>query len=103
MYFRKKFAEIYTICTIPYQTDITNGYFSKNPDKIKSVAQNLAEYGVNEILLSVDAFHQETIPLEYVTKFAKAVLETGVEIKVQPAWLVNPDADNSYKGYSRNL
>lgn len=75
---------------------ITNGYFSKDYGKIKLIAEKLAESGVNEILLSVDAFHQETIPLEYVKVFAQAVKGTDAEIKVHPAWLVSPQDENSY-------
>ena len=44
---------------------ITNGYFTKDEKKMSTVVAALKECGVNEILLSVDAFHQETIPLEY--------------------------------------
>lgn len=43
---------------IPHRQLITNGYFSKDFDKISSTAVRLAESGVNQILLSVDAFHQ---------------------------------------------
>ena len=81
---------------IPQRQLITNGYFSKDKEKIRLVANNIIGSGVNEILLSVDAFHQETIPLEYVTEFAKAVKNADISFKVQPAWLVSPDADNSY-------
>lgn len=81
---------------IPKRQLITNGYFSKDSDRIKLVAEKLAECGVNEILLSVDAFHQETIPLEYVKLFAQAVKENDVEIKVHSAWLVSFEDNNSY-------
>ena len=47
---------------IPRRQLITNGYFSTNEAKIRDVAVQLAQCGVNDILLSVDAFHQETIP-----------------------------------------
>ena len=81
---------------IPKRQLITNGYFSKDYDRIKLVAEKLAESGVNEILLSVDAFHQETIPLGYVKMFAQAVKENDFEIKVHPAWLVSFEDNNSY-------
>jgi hypothetical protein len=81
---------------IPKRQLITNGYFSKNLDKIRLTADRLAESGVNEILLSVDAFHQETIPLEYVKAFAEAVKTTDIDIKVHPAWLVSEDDSNPY-------
>ena len=82
---------------------ITNGFFTKNTDRIKEVAKLLSECGVNEILLSVDAFHQETIPLNIVKEFAKAVLETGTLIKVQPAWLVSKEDENLYNIKTKEL
>ncbi len=92
-----------TELSIPERQLITNGYFSKDYEKISSVAQRLAESGVNEILLSVDAFHQETIPLEYVKAFAGAVKEADVSLKLQPAWLQSPDADNEYNRKTKKL
>lgn len=88
---------------IPHRQLITNGFFSKDDAKIKDVAERLAECGVNDILLSVDAFHQETIPLEYVKAFAQAVLETGAPIRVQPAWLVSENDDNPYNRRTKEL
>lgn len=88
---------------IPKRQLITNGYFSKDSGKIRAVAFSLAENGVNEILLSVDAFHQETIPLEYVKAFAKAVKEAGVNIKVHPAWLVRANAENIYNNKTKEI
>lgn len=88
---------------IPHRQLITNGFFSKDFDKITLVANKLAESGVNEILLSVDAFHQETIPLEHVKSFAEAIKDTGVKIKVHPAWLVSPEADNPYNNKTKEI
>ena len=88
---------------IPHRQLITNGYFSNDMAKIKSVAQGLAECGVNDILLSVDAFHQETIPLDIVKAFAKAVVETGTGIRVQPAWLVSEADNNPYNIRTREI
>ncbi|MBQ8209772.1 MAG: radical SAM protein [Clostridia bacterium] len=86
---------------IPYRQLITNGYFSKDFEKLKLVAQKIIECGVNDILLSVDAFHQETIPLEYVKAFAKAVNESDVRLRVHPAWLISPESDNPYNNKTR--
>ena len=88
---------------IPERQLITNGYFSKNPDKIKAVAEDIIRSGVNEILLSVDAFHQETIPLEYVTEFAKAIIGNGITFKVHPAWLVSAEDNNPYNVRTREI
>lgn len=88
---------------IPKRQLITNGYFGKDSEKIKLVADMLAESGVNEILLSVDAFHQETIPLDYVMQFAEAVIKNDMNIKVHPAWLASKDNDNGYNQTTKAL
>ena len=88
---------------VPKRQIITNGYFSKDVEKIRFVAKKLAESGVNEILLSVDAFHQETIPLDIVRTFASAVKEYGIPLKLQPAWLKSPLHDNPYNLKTREI
>lgn len=88
---------------IPKRQLITNGYFSKDYDKIRLVAEKIAESGVNDVLVSVDAFHQETIPLEPVKFFAEAIKQKGVQIKLQPAWLESREADNAYNKRTREI
>ena len=81
-------------CGIPCRQIITNGYFSRDEGRIREVAQSLADAGVNDVLISVDAFHQETIPLETVRIFAQAVKATGIEkVRFSPAWVVNEGFD----------
>lgn len=75
---------------------ITNGFFSRNKDRIKAVARQLVDSGVNDLLLSVDAFHQETIPLETVLLFAECAVEAGLRVRLQPAWLVSAGDPNPY-------
>lgn len=75
---------------------ITNGFFSQEDNRIKQVANDLVESGVNDILVSVDAFHQETIPLQPVMIFVKEIHRLGVRVRMQPAWLVDKDDDNPY-------
>ncbi len=88
---------------IPERHIITNGYFSKNTRRIREVARMLAASGVNKVMLSVDAFHQETIPLEHVLPFAEAVAEAGVLIRTHPAWLVSPEDENPYNRETRAI
>ena len=82
---------------------ITNGFFTKDTNKIKNAAKRLSESGVNEILLSVDAFHQETIPLEPVITFAEAALEEHIYLKLSPAWLVSETDNNPYNIKTKEL
>lgn len=102
--------EVYAIHTAAREAGIearqliTNGFFSQNEERIKSVVQKLAESGVNDLLLSVDAFHQEAIPLEPVLLFAKEVYQQGgIRIQVHPAWLVSKDDNNPYNIRTREL
>ncbi len=82
---------------------ITNGFFSESPEKIKDVVKDLKNSGVNELLLSVDAFHQEHIPLDSVLCFAKNAVEAELPVFLQPAWLVSPKDVNLYNDRTREI
>lgn len=88
---------------IPKRQIITNGYFSKDFANIYKTAELIAKCGVNDVLLSVDAFHQETIPLETVKLFATAVIQNGVPIRLQPAWLVSDKDNNPYNQKTKRI
>ena len=90
-------------CGIPKRQVITNGYFTKKADKVSQTAKMLSECGVNDLLLSVDAFHQETIPLDAVKFFAEEAGRRDIPIRLQPAWLVSPDANNPYNIKTREI
>ena len=82
---------------------ITNGFFTKDCKRMKEVAALLAESGVRRILLSVDAFHQEFIPLEAVRTFAEYVRETDIYIELSPAWLVSENDNNPYNVKTKEI
>ena len=88
---------------IPKRQLITNGFFSKSEERIKEAAEKLVQSGVNDILLSVDAFHQETIPLKPVKDFAEAVRAMGIPLRAHPAWLVNEETENLYNQRTREI
>ncbi len=88
---------------IPKRQIITNGCFSKRFDRIREVAERLARCGVNDLLLSVDAFHQETIPLDIVKLFALEAKQCDIPIRLQPAWLVSSTDDNPYNRKTREI
>lgn len=88
---------------VPKRQVITNGYFSKNREKIREVAEGLFLCGVNDLLLSVDAFHQEAIPLDVVKDFAAEAVCREIPIRLQPAWLVSEDDDNPYNVETRRI
>jgi MoaA/NifB/PqqE/SkfB family radical SAM enzyme len=89
--------EAATKCDIPVRQVITNGYFTNDQARILQVAANLKKSGVNSLLLSIDAFHKEYIPLERVYPFAKALYDEQIEdFKLHPAWVVNREHKNKY-------
>ena len=88
---------------VPRRQVITNGYISDDEDKIRGICRMLSECSVNDLLLSVDAFHQETIPIETVRRFAIEAKNLGIPIRLQPAWLVRSDAENPYNGRTREV
>ena len=88
---------------IPLREVITNGYWSNNSRRIKEIAKNLAESGVN-IIISVDAFHQEHVPLNIVRKTAEACLQAGIEdIAWNPCWVISEDDDNRYNRKTKSI
>ena len=88
---------------VPHRQVITNGYFSQDSIRIREVVQGLADSGVNDLLLSVDAFHQETIPIDIVKYFAAQAQECGIPIRLSPAWLVSATDDNPYNQITREI
>ena len=99
-------AEIIRTATelgIPRRQIITNGYFTKSDEVRRRVAEMLAEAGVNDLLLSVDAFHQEHIPLSEVRRFLENIIEAGVPVRLQPAWLVSPTDESPYNSKTRKI
>ncbi len=89
-------------CEIPTRQLITNGCFSKNPERICEVAKKLEESGVNHIMLSVDCFHEEHLPLSWVRQFAEALVQhyTG-KLHIHPAWVRSETDDNPYNERTR--
>ena len=88
---------------VPHRQVITNGFFTGDSARIREMAERLADCGVNDLLLSVDAFHQETIPIEPVRDFAYEAKRCGIPIRLSPAWLVGPADDNPYNRRTREL
>lgn len=88
---------------IPQRDLITNGFFSKDKKRIREVAHMLAISSVCDILLSVDVFHQETIPLYPVKFFAECVKKEGIGLKLSPAWLVSKEDNNPYNLKTKSI
>lgn len=55
------------------------------------------------LLLSVDSFHQETVPIDVVERFALEAKRCGIPIRLQPAWLVSAVDENPYNIKTRDI
>ena len=89
---------------VPKRQLITNGFFSENETAVKTTAKAVAESGVNDILISVDAFHQEKIPLKQVLFFTENLLKNGMlSVQTHPAWLVSKDDENIYNNKTKKI
>ena len=88
---------------VPRRQVITNGYFTKDAARVRETAAALAAAGVNDLLLSVDAFHQETIPADAVRGFAREAKACGIPLRISPAWLVSVEDDNPYNRRTRQI
>ena len=89
---------------VPVRQVITNGCFAKDSAYLAKTAKQLQAAGVNEILLSVDAFHQKTLPLARVHTFAKSAKACGIpNICLHPAWVVERTHPNEYNRQTEQL
>jgi len=83
---------------------ITNGFFTTDNSRLRSVVTTLIGSGVTRIFLSVDAFHQEHIAQERIRAFIDAVLSTCFEnITLHPAWVVSREHGNQYNARTKEI
>jgi hypothetical protein len=99
----EKIMDTARACSISRRQVITNGYFSAERERIREVARRLYSCGVNDLLVSVVAFHQETIPLEVVRIFLTEAVSLGIPTRLQPAYLVSREDGNPYNVRTRKI
>ena len=91
-------------CGINKRQLITNGFFSKDEKKTDEAAKALCDAGINAVLLSIDAFHQEFIPLGPVLQFADALMRHNIPyLRAHPAWVISEADINPYNTETRRL
>ena len=89
---------------IPVRDVITNGFWSRKSGETEEIADNLAKSGVTEVSVSVDAFHQEFVPLKFVKKAAESLLKAGIpRVSWNPCWVISKDHNNSYNRKTRAI
>lgn len=88
---------------IPRRQLITSGCFTHDKALREHTADRLEASGVNEILLSVDAFHTEHLPIAEQYAFARALCEAGLGsvTVLHPTWLKGPESRDPYDAKTR--
>jgi MoaA/NifB/PqqE/SkfB family radical SAM enzyme len=91
-------------CGIPDRQIITNGYWSNNKITINEIVSMIRSVGVNDILVSIDCFHEKHLNYEIV-KFTLEQLKKGTlaNIKLHPVWVENKDAVNPYNNKTKMI
>lgn len=93
-----------TGCGIKTRQILTSGFFTNSTEKSGLVANALADAGVNDLLLSVDSFHQEHIPFEPVYQFARDIINAKIpDATLYPAWLVSKEHQNPYNAKTKEI
>lgn len=89
---------------IPEIELITNGFWGKDVDRERSLATQLRDSGVNEVLISVDAFHSPYIHLDYARNAASACLTAGIRrVRWNVAILESENAPNQFDKQTRKI
>jgi hypothetical protein len=82
----------------------TNGYWATDPDTARRLLAGLQEAGLDHMLFSVDAFHQERVPVERIAIGIEAARELGYgRIEVDNRCLGEPDNENAFNQRTRNI
>ena len=82
----------------------TNGYWAVDTGSALERLAELRGAGLDHILFSVDAFHQEHVPLGRIATGIEAARALGFgRIEVDNRWLGAPDEDNAYNQRTREI
>jgi hypothetical protein len=83
---------------------ITNAGWPQSELDFRSVAFRLAKSGVTRILISVDSFHQQFIPLDVVKRNVQSLIYAGIaELEWNPCWLISRDHDNLWNNRTKEI
>ncbi len=91
-------------CGIPDRDVITSLGTPRKVEVFRQVARKLAESGVNGVYISVDAFHQEYIPVDVVRRNVLALLGAGISnLEWNISWVISPDHENPWNERTRQI
>ena len=90
-------------CGIGIREIITNAGWRTSGENSRLIASKLSESGVTNMCISVDAFHQEYIPIDVVKHNVRALVEAGLTIEWNPCWVISREHDNQWNTRTRSI
>jgi hypothetical protein len=91
-------------CGIANREIITNAGTPRSGKEARDLAFRLAASGVTGISISVDAFHQEHIPLQVVERNVGFYVEADIPcLEWNPCWVVSAENDNPWNQRTREV
>ena len=89
---------------VPTRQIITNAFWSRNKSRIDEICLALEKAEVNNILVSVDCFHQEHLDPEIINYTLSKLAETELEgIRLHPCWYESESGNNEYDKMTREI
>ncbi|MGL1892721.1 MAG: radical SAM protein [Spirochaetaceae bacterium] len=89
---------------IPNRQIITNAFWTKDRSKIDKICQMLKDADVNDILISIDSFHDEHLDYDLVEYAVSKLSKLNFpNIKLHPCWYISKDDNNKYDTHTNNL
>jgi MoaA/NifB/PqqE/SkfB family radical SAM enzyme len=61
---------------------VTNGFWAKTPELSTHILESLKKHGLKILNLSIDDFHQEQIPINYIRNAYQAAQKLGIKIVI---------------------
>lgn len=91
-------------CDIPIRQIITNGFWSNSKSRIDEIVSMLAVSGVNEVLVSIDCFHEKYFDYSIV-KYTAEALHKKIDgnVRLHPVWVRDKDDSNKYNERTKEL
>lgn len=81
----------------------TNGFWALSDKITRERLAPLRELGVEKIMFSADAYHQEFIPVDCVRRGVESTVEMGMEAEVDARFLGSPITETPHNSATRKI
>ncbi len=89
---------------IPDRQIITNCCWSKDKTRINEIVEKMADAQINDILISIDCFHEKCLDYEIVKYTVEQLKkQTKANLFLQPVWVRSKDDSNPYNEKTKEV